>query len=1168
MGTLGFPGRVPAPDPDLPTSMLQLLRKRSFGAMTAAQFLGAFNDNAFKQVVVLLAAAAALPGAEGWVAENGLTARLAGSISPQAIPPFLFALPFVLFGPITGSLADRVSKSRIIQAANFLEIVVMVLATTAFALQSYGVLLGAVFLMGTQSALFGPSKYGSIQEMVGGRELSRANALIQASTMIAVLMGVFMGGILLDEFREQLWIAGIAYIGFAIVGWTISLRIEHLPARDPGRKLNWNPVSELISHWRATEGNRHLILAVLASGFFYLVAAAFLIVVPTYGKWLGLGDMETSMLSAMSGVGIVIGAVIAGRVSGDRIEGGLIPLGLLGMAVCLTATGLDPESARWIGTCMLGMGVFAGLFTIPIRCLIQELPRVERKGAVQGLAEVVDFIGVLLATPLFIFWDKVLELSPPAMFLAGALMLTVLAIVSVAVAGEFLVRVVLLGLTHTLYRLRIVGRVNLPESGGALLVANHVSFIDAILLAAAARRPVRFLMFRAYFDVPVVGWFARRMGAIPVSGGDSASAKREALAAAAESAASGEIVAIFAEGSITRTGMMLPFRRGLERIARDSGVPIIPVAIDRLWGSLFSYERGRFFWKVPRQLPYRVDVIFGESMPSDTPADRVRSRVVELIARERSRRNGPRGSLGWRFLVTAKRNAGREAIVDSMGARLTYRGLAIRTLAMRSVLRETLPEGEPVAVLLPPGAAGFVINLAAALEGRTTVNLNATLDDEELARLAGRTGATRVITSRRLLEKLGRGGPFDAEHTLDVEDLAGRVTTGHRIGALARWCLPTAWLARIGMIPSPRKAVATVLFSSGSSGDPKGVVLSHANVLGNVQSLREVLPIGPGDSILAALPLFHSFGYTATLWATMLGGARAVCHPDPRDAKGIDRIGRNEGITHTLATPTFYQAWMRRISPEAFSKLRVAISGAERLRPALAEAFEERYGVRLHEGYGCTECAPGVSFNLPGAEDLKPHQRGAREGTVGRPLPGVAVRIADLETGEMLPPAEDGMVQVMGPNVMVGYLGDEERTAEVLSDGWYTTGDVGHLDKDGFLVLTGRLSRFSKIGGEMVPHGRVEEALEEALRGLAPEAESELVVTGVADERKGERLVVLHTPMPVEVDALVDRLRESELPALFLPRPGSFVEVPDLPRLGTGKIDLRGVAARAKELAG
>ena len=1146
--------------------MLHLLKERSFGAMVLTQFLGAFNDNAFKQLVVFLATAAATAsvgaqagGAVGWITEHPWGGGLGNLMSPQALPPLLFALPFVVLGPLTGSLADRLSKITIIKWANFIEILVMVMATLAFALRDYGLLLVTVLMMGSQSALFGPSKYGCIKELVGERELSRANALIQSSTMIAILAGVFLGGVFRDQLGDLLWIGGLWYVGFATLGWIISLRIETLPAVDPHRRLRWNPMAEFISHWKATEGNRHLILAIIASAFFYMMAATFLLVVVAYGVRMQLSATLTSVLTAMSGLGIIVGAWVAGRVSGDRIEGGLIPLGLIGMAGSLLAIQIAPDSVVLVHACLFSMGIFSGLFTIPVRCLVQGLPREERRGSVQGLSEVMDFIGILLASPLFTLFDKVGHLDPGEMFFAGGLLFLGFAALSLVFAGEFFVRLVLLGLTHGLYRLRVSGQRHVPEHGGALLVANHVSFIDAILVAAGSPRQVRYLMHRDYFRVPLVGWFARKMGAIPIAAGDGGRAKLETLELAAEHCAAGELVCIFSEGVITRSGMINPFRRGLERIAEQAGVPLIPVALDRVWGSVFSFRGGRFFWKLPTRIFRSIDVCFGAPLPGDTPAPEVRARVQELIADSRREQSAAGANLAARFLASSRRYARRLALVDSSGRRLTYRRTLISVLDLRRVLRRRLPPDSSVAVLLPPGIGGALANLALTLDGRTVVNLNATLPNPTLKRLLERSGATVVITAQRALTAMGRKSPLDEEHTLDLEQLGSEVTSGDRVRAVLLALLPGAWLAHLAAPRGvERTAVAAVLFSSGTSGEPKGVELTHANILENVASLSEVLELGSGRIVLGVLPHFHSFGYTVTLWAPLLGGARVACHENPRDAKRIGELCGQEGVTVLLATPSLCQSWMRRIPAESFAALEVAICGAEKLSGKLARAWEERYGVPLLEGYGCTECGPVVAFNLPDPPGAGEVQRTAKPGTVGRPLPGIAVRVLDAESGEILPVGSQGLLQVKSAAVMRGYLHDVERTREALGEGWYVTGDVARVDEEGFLVLVDRLARFSKIGGEMVPHCLVEEELTEVVARLAGEGADtpDIAVTAAPDERKGEKLVVVHTPLGIAVDEVLEELSRSDLPALFRPRARDFVEVEEMPRLGSGKRDL------------
>jgi len=353
--------------------------------------------------------------------------------------------------------------------------------------------------------------------------------------------------------------------------------------------------------------------------------------------------------------------------------------------------------------------------------------------------------------------------------------------------------------------------------------------------------------------------------------------------------------------------------------------------------------------------------------------------------------------------------------------------------------------------------------------------------------------------------------------------------------------------------------LATVIFSSGSTGDPKGVMLSHYNLASNVEQVSQIFPLRGGDRVLGVLPFFHSFGFTMTLWMPAARGVGVIYHPNPLDLAAVSEIARKYRITFLLATPTFLQAYLRRCSPEDFGSVQYVMVGAEKLPERLAQAFEDRFGIRPLEGYGCTECSPVVSVNTRDFRAPGFRQTGAKRGTIGHPLPGVSARIVSPETMQALPLGEPGILLVAGPNLMQGYLGKPEKTAEVLRDGWYMTGDIARLDEDGFIEITDRLSRFSKIGGEMVPHVKIEEKLHE----LAEAAEQTFVVTGVPDEKKGERLVVLHNLTEEKLKSVLEKLSHCDLPNLWLPRPNQFFHTAEFPHLGTGKLDLR----RVRELA-
>jgi acyl-[acyl-carrier-protein]-phospholipid O-acyltransferase/long-chain-fatty-acid--[acyl-carrier-protein] ligase len=395
---------------------------------------------------------------------------------------------------------------------------------------------------------------------------------------------------------------------------------------------------------------------------------------------------------------------------------------------------------------------------------------------------------------------------------------------------------------------------------------------------------------------------------------------------------------------------------------------------------------------------------------------------------------------------------------------------------------------------------------------------------------------------------------------LFLEDLLAELTSGQKLRTylavllLPRFCTER-WVLRLG--PTRPDDVLTVIFSSGSTGDPKGVMLTHRNIAANAESVIQVIDPRSRDRILGILPLFHSFGYTVTLWVPLQVGASVVYHADPRQSREIGELCRKYRCTIFLATPTFLRMCLRRCEPGDFESLRFLWCGAEKLPPSLAKEFEDKFKVLPMEGYGATELSPAAVVNVPDQDRDGFRQIGNKPGTIGQPLPGVAARIVDPEAGTPLLAGKDGLLLVYGANVMAGYLGRPEATREVIRDGWYVTGDIVRMDDDGFLTITDRLSRFSKVGGEMVPHQKVEDELHAVLTT----SERVCVVTAVPDEARGERLVVLHVGM--NVAETVQKLSGRGLPNLWLPRERDFYQVPELPVLGTGKIDLK----QCKEIA-
>jgi acyl-[acyl-carrier-protein]-phospholipid O-acyltransferase/long-chain-fatty-acid--[acyl-carrier-protein] ligase len=778
---------------------------------------------------------------------------------------------------------------------------------------------------------------------------------------------------------------------------------------------------------------------------------------------------------------------------------------------------------------------------------------------VLAAANLLSFVGIFAASGIYTLVTVVLHLSPSTVFMLTAVATLAGTIYLVWLLPDALLRFGLWLLTRTLYRVRVLGRENIPERGGALFVCNHVSFVDALLLIASTDRRVRFMMFAGTYELPYVKPFARILGVIPISAAQRPRDMLKSLQTASEAIRAGDVVCIFAEGQITRIGQLLPFRRGMEQIMKDVEAPIVPVALDGVWGSIFSFEKRRFVWKWPRQIPYPITVSFGPPMPPRATASEVRQAVQELLASAWPHRREHMRPLQRAFVRSARRHPFRFAMADLQSPKVSFGTALVKSIFLARRLKTVWAGQKIVGLLLPPSVPGALVNFAALLLGKVPVNLNYTLSEQSLASCIKQCDIKSVVTSKAFLEKVKFKVPCEL---VIIEERAALPGAGEKlVASFMAWMLPVRWLERA--LGSVKKVelddLATVIFSSGSTGEPKGVMLSHYNIGSNIAQMEQVFSLDRRDRFLGVLPFFHSFGFTGTLCLPAVLGVGAVYHSNPLDAKTIGQLVCDHKVTFLLATPTFLQLYMRGCTPEQFGSVRVVAVSAEKLPDRLATAFEDQFGVRPFEAYGCTECAPAVAVNTHDFRSAGFRQVGVKRGRIGHPLPGICVRIVDAETRQPVPLGQPGLMLVRGPNVMQGYLGQPEKTAEVLRDGWYVTGDIAALDEDGFLQITDRLSRFSKIGGEMVPHIRVEEKLHELTGGM----EQLFVVTGVPDEKKGERLVVLHKLAEAEWTELSTKLPQIDLPNLWKPRADQFHHVDAFPMLGTGKLDLR----KIRELA-
>jgi acyl-[acyl-carrier-protein]-phospholipid O-acyltransferase/long-chain-fatty-acid--[acyl-carrier-protein] ligase len=1112
-----------------------------FKWLNLSQAIGALIDNTFKMLTVIYLV-------------NALGKDLSQTLS---LASALLVIPFILFSNWAGALTDRYSKRNLFVIIKWTELLLLFLAIPALLSGQAWCMLSILFLLAAQAAFFGPVKRGIVPELVSVEELPQANGQMTGATYLAIILGLFLPSLAVTVLHLGYFTVLLFCIACSVFGLLCAYRLPATPAANRHSVTSLWLFPDALRTLRTLAPHLWLKRALWGSVAFSGVSALFQQNLVMYARDIVSLSVEASgFLFLLVALGIMLGAWVSGRLSAHTIETGLIPVGALGLTLSLIGLGITRHPVM-LGFWLVSIGITSGACIVPLTAYLQGKSPAANRGEIFGAVEFWSFLAMVLASGIFYLLTGILHVD------AQTCMLITGGIGGIA-AGWTLYRLphhtfrfLVSRLTRLFYRVEIHGLENLPREGGALLVANHTAYGDVTIIQSATQRTIRYVMSREIFSS--WGWcqpFFRLSSVIQIHTKDGPRALVHALTHAREALQQGELVGIFPEGRLTPNGTIQNFHKGFEKIVKGTGAPIIPIHLDNLWGSIFSYRYGKPGFRCPKTFPLRVTLRIGKPLNSNATAEEARQAVIELgmqTALEHAARPG--NTLGQRLLQQARRHWGRLIAQDTLGQSLTYGKLLSAALALNARLKTRLASEQNIGVLFPPSVGGLLVNVALALQGRTVVNLNWTVSREAYVSAVGQSGLQQIITSRRFLSTLTL--PETTAQLLCLEDLLQSLTLKEKVVAFLQARFASAKALCNGALPKPSDA-ACVIFSSGSTGTPKGVILSHANLLSNVDSLETVVPVTPQDTLCASLPFFHSFGFLGTLWWPLLIGVKTVFHANPLQVSQILRLLRESKATTLLTTPTLLQAYLRKGTKEDFAALRHLFTGGEKLPVALADACEEAIGLRPLEGYGTTELSPVVAMGIPNRTTDGVTTLGNKPGSAGRPLPNIALRTVDPETGSPLAPCQTGLLLVKGPNVMTGYLNNPAKTSEVLHDGWYNTGDIARVDEDGFLFITDRLSRFSKIGGEMIPHGAIEEALQRASGTTEPC----VAVIGVPDEKAGERLVVCLTPQAGDVEKLYQTLKESKLPNLWIPSRADFITIPEIPLLATGKIDLRSVRER------
>ncbi len=1100
-----------------------------------------------------------------------------------AIVNGLILLPFIfLFSP-SGYLADKYQKPIVMRISAVVAVALTLLITLSYYQGWFIVAFIMTFLLAVQSAFYSPAKYGYIKELVGSERLTSMNAIVQATTIVAILTGAFVFSILFESYlvnqtylNESSLIQLIAPIGWLLVLFSIievifaykiplqqaatsTLNDEHFKAS------NYIKAGYLKTNLKILWNDQNIWLSIVGLSIFWGISQVVLASFPALAKDV-LNSNNTILIQgllACAGIGVVVGSVIAGSKSKQYIETGFVAIGAIGLVITVfLITQFDSAISLAINIFMFGL--FGGLFIVPLNSMIQFKAEDSKLGMViagNNWVQNLVMFGFLLMTVLV----ALIGVSTISLFYVVTALTFIGAVYTIYQLPQSLIRLIFGGLLSGRYKVKVQGFNNIPNQGGVLLLGNHISFIDYAIIQIGCPRPVRFVIHKSYYNHWYLKWFLDIMGVIPISSGSSS----ESLTTINQLLKAGEVVCLFPEGAISRNGQLGDFKRGFEKTVTDVDGVILPFYIRGLWGSRFSRSSNRMKAKPVNGLRRDLIMAFGEPIAIDSKVDVVKRRVFDLSISAWQEYTDTLKTVPMEWIQTVKNNPKYDCMSDVLGGvALNAEKALTSSIVFSQLIKKCSPE-QNIGLLLPTSSVGMLINMSVMLLGKTVVNLNYTASISALLGAIDKADIKTIYTSSRFVKKLMERG-IDSEllfknvNVYYLEELKEEISLAKKLSTLVMVkLLPAKVLGMLFGKPVPITSPAAILFSSGSEGTPKGVVLSHQNLVGNIKQVTDVMNLREHDSIMGSLPQFHAFGLTVTGLLPLLEAVPVVFHPDPTDVVNIGKAISKHNITIMFGTSTFLRLYARnrRVLPLMLDSIRLVISGAEKLNDLVSSSFTKKFNLPIYEGYGTTETTPVAGVNIPDTLDQGSWrvQVGNKTGSIGLPVPGSNFRIVDPETLQELDVKEDGLILIGGTQVMTGYLNDEKRTNDVIVelDGkrWYKTGDKGHVDEDGFLTIVDRYSRFAKIAGEMVSLGAIEDTINNATS-----EDIEVLSTAIPDDKKGEKVVLLYSG-DIDEAALKEIISNQKLIPIMVP--DTYIKVGELPKLGTGKSNFN----KAKDIA-
>lgn len=1104
----------------------------------------------------------------------------------------MILIPFLLLFTVSGYLSDKYNKKHILIYGAISSFILSVLMIFSYLIANFYLAMFILVLLAAQSAIYSPAKFGLILDIYGKKNLSTGNSALQAISIIAILFSIASASFFFEDFynsnnlqllatKEELlkatlpltfYILPISFLEM-FVSIFILRRVNTHYKKDEMLSLNKKELLKgklLQKNLKTIFGNNIIFLSVIGLSVFWGISQAMMAVFPSYAKlYLNVNDVFViNAVIGISGVGIAIGSVLYSRISRHYIEVGTVPLSSFGMAFTIYLATVV-QTPFLVGVSFLFFGIFGGMFVVPLNALIQFNAKKKLLGTILAGNNWFNSLAMFLMLCLTTIVSYN-DLNPLNTIYLILLITIIGTLYTVYKLPQSLILLFLKSVVGLKYKLEVNGIKNIPSSGGVLLLGNHVSWIDWAVVLMSVPREVKFVMHKPIYEKWYLNWLLKMFKCIPISN----SASKSTMKIVAKELDEGSVVVLFPEGNITRNGHLGEFRKGFEKIldfTTNDDMVVVPFYIRGLWESLFSRANKKY--KESKKVK-SVTVSFSKRLKKEKAnIVNVKNEIVELSTKSWKTHINDIEPLN-EVIFNRLNQVGNDMIfADSTGLELSgYRFLTVSIL-FKQLIEKRVKE-QNIGLLLPSTAAGAFINNAVLMMGKTAVNLNYTSEIESIKSAIKSAQIKTIVASKKFVEKLEQKGiniseVFQLVEVIYVEDLKEQISRPKGIFKyFTVKFLPNFILKAVHLKSMKKDDTALILFSSGSEGNPKGVMLSGDNILGNSQQIAAVINASEEDTIVGSLPLFHAFGIVVTTYLPLIEGIRCVAHPDPTDGFGLGKLVAKYKASIMCGTSTFFRLYTKnpKVNELMFESLRLVVAGAEKLREDVRIDFEKKFKKEILEGYGTTETSPVAACNLPDVISLDGEvQYGHKRGSVGMAIPGTTIKIVDPNNYKELEANEEGMIVISGIQVMKGYLNDEDKTSQVIkkigNKKYYITGDKGRVDEHGFLTIVDRYSRFAKLGGEMVSLGAIEEKISKLL-SFGEDSEVDFIATSFSDEKKGEKIVLLISN--IDDDSLINLkndIKSSFDNKLMIPSVIKIVE--EIPKLGSGKKDF----SKAKKLA-